>query len=64
MKRGRELNAEGKTFEEKFRIRGDEVASGKLKMPEEPSMMYVFFGTDENYDKSTGELKEGKFRYV
>ena len=33
-------------------------------MPEEPSMMYVYFGTDQNYDTSTGELKDGKFRYV
>ncbi|HMB62451.1 MAG TPA: hypothetical protein VKN36_05205 [Eudoraea sp.] len=64
MARGRELSAEGKTQEERFAIRGEEVKSGKLKMPEEPSMMYVYYGKDENYDKSTGELKEGKLRYV
>ena len=64
MTRGRELNAQGKSFEEKMKIRGDEVASGKLKMPDEPSMMYVFFGKEENYDPTSGALKDGKFRYV
>jgi len=64
MARGRELTAQGKNFKEKRAIRGEEVASGKIKMPEEPSMMYIFYGTDENYDKTTGDLKDGKFRYV
>jgi hypothetical protein len=64
MARGRELTAEGKNFKEKRDIRGEEIASGKIKMPKEPSMMYIFYGTDENYDKSTGDLKDGKFRYV
>ncbi|MGB5430604.1 hypothetical protein [Eudoraea sp.] len=64
MARGRELTAQGKNFKEKREIRGEEIASGKIKMPEEPSMMYIFYGTDENYDKTTGDLKEGKFRYV
>ena len=64
MARGRELAAEGKSMEERRAIRGEEVASGQLKMPEEPSMMYVYYGTDENYDKVTGTLKDGKLRYV
>lgn len=64
MARGRELAAEGKSPEERVTIRGEEVDSGKLEMPKEPSMMYVYFGTDENYDRTTGELKDGKFRYV
>ena len=64
MARGRELSKEGLNFEEKMKIRGDEVANGTLKMPDVPSMMYVYFGKDENYDPSTGALKDGKFRYV
>ena len=64
MARGRELAAEGKSMEERRAIRGEEVASGQLKMPEAPSMMYVYYGKDENYDKATGELKDGKLRYV
>jgi len=64
MARGRQLAAEGKSMEERRAIRGEEMASGKLKMPEAPSMMYVYYGEDENYDKVTGELKDGKLRYV
>jgi hypothetical protein len=64
MARGRELSAEGKDFNEKREIRGAEVASGKIPMPKSPSMTYIFFGKDENYDKTTGDLKDGQFRYV
>jgi hypothetical protein len=64
MARGRELSTEGKSTDELRAIRGEEIESGKLKMPEEPSMMYVYFGEDANYDKATGELKDGKLRYV
>lgn len=64
MARGRELSGQGLNFEERMEIRGKEIADGSLKMPEVPSMMYVYFGKSENYDANTGELKEGKFRYV
>ena len=64
MARGRELSKQGLDFEQRMKIRGEEVASGKLKMPDVPSMMYVYFGKEENYDPTTGELKDGKFRYV
>lgn len=64
MARGRQLTAEGKNGMEKNEIRAQEVASGKLKMPSAPSMMYVFYGKEEDYDRSTGMLKNGKFRYV
>lgn len=64
MKRGRELSAQGKDFKEKREIRGAEVAAGKIQMPKEPSMMYVYFGSDEAYNKTTGELSDGQYRYV
>lgn len=64
MARGRELSAQGKSSEEIQTIRGNEVASGELKMPGEPSMLYVYFGKSEDYNINTGELKDGKFRYV
>lgn len=64
MARGRELAAQGKSVEEIQTIRGNEVASGALKMPGEPSMLYVYFGKSEDYDTGTGELRNGKFRYV
>ncbi|WP_298480710.1 hypothetical protein [uncultured Maribacter sp.] len=64
MARGRELAAEGKNFKEKREIRGAEVAAGKIKMPKEPSMTYIYFGSEAAYDKSTGKLGDGQFRYV
>ena len=62
--RGRELTAEGKSEMEKREIRQMEADSGKLKMPDAPSMMYLLSGSAEHYNSETGELKDGHFRYV
>ncbi len=59
MERGRALKKQGKTHQEIFTIREDEVKSGKLKMPKQPTTLYVFAGDDEKYDKLTGELRDG-----
>ena len=64
MARGRELSAKDLSGEEREKIREKEVASGKLKMPKEPSMMYVYYGKSEDYNTTSGELQNGKFRYV
>jgi hypothetical protein len=64
MKRGRELKKEGKGTMDVRKMRGEEVASGKLKMPEAPSMMYIFYGSEETYDKTKATLGDGQFRYV
>lgn len=64
MKRGRELKEEGKETMDIRKMRGEEVASGKLKMPEAPSMMYIFYGSEETYDKTKATLGDGQFRYV
>lgn len=64
MKRGRDLMAEGKTDAQKKEIREQEIKTGKLKMPEGSNMLYVLSGKDESYNKTTGELKDGHFRYV
>ncbi len=64
MKRGRELTAEGKEGKEREEIRGAEVEAGKLQLPKEPSMLYVYYGTDEAYNKTTGELGDAQYRYV
>jgi hypothetical protein len=64
MKRGRELTAEGKDTKEKREIQGAEVAAGMWQMPIVPSMMYVYYGSDEAYDRTTGALADGQFRYV
>lgn len=64
MSRGRELRKEGKNMKELRTVRAAEVAAGILKMPEAPSMMYVYYGAEKAYNKTTGVLNDGKFRYV
>lgn len=64
MKRGRELTAEGKNTKEKREIQGAEVAAGKWRMPNVPSMLYVYYGSEGAYDTKTGELADGQYRYV
>ncbi|MEP3208551.1 MAG: hypothetical protein ABJN95_05130 [Maribacter sp.] len=64
MNRGRELKKEGKETMELREIRGAEVAAGTLKMPESPTMMYIFYGSEETYDKTNATLGDGQFRYV
>jgi len=64
MARGRELKKQGKSFQEIFDIREQEVKSGKLKMPKHPTTLYVFSATDEQLNKTTGEVTNGYLRYV
>ena len=63
MARGRELTLQGKTTTETREIRGEEIKSGKIKMPE-AGMLYVYSANDEAYNMETGEIKEGHMRYV
>jgi hypothetical protein len=62
MARGRVLKASGKSFQEIFDMREAEVKTGKLKMPTNPSTLYVF--TADEFDPSTGTVKNGYLRYV
>lgn len=64
MERGRVLRKEGKSSQEIFDMRESEVKSGALKMPEDPTTLYVFTASKEQYDAATGEVTEGNFRYV
>lgn len=64
MARGRQLKAQGKSFKEIFDIREAEAKSGKLKMPKQAANLQVYSATAENYNASTGEVKNGSFRYV
>lgn len=63
MKRGRELIAEGKASQ-RNKIREEEYKAGKLKMPKDPATMYAYWGTLEKLDHETGEMSDGKRRYV
>ncbi len=64
MARGRELAAEGKSNEEKSEARKSEIDAGTLKMPAEPSMLYIVAGEEKDYSAETGELLNSKIRYV
>ena len=64
MKRGRELRAEGKSAKKVRDTRAKEAKNKTLKMPEEPSMLYVLDGEEANLNEQTGELKDGNLRYV
>jgi len=64
MLRGWALQKEGKSFQEVFDTREQEVKAGKLKMPETPSTLFVYTASEENFNPQTGEVKNGNFRYV
>lgn len=64
MKRGRELKMTGKSPKEVSQVRDEEVKTGKLYMPKQPSTLYVYSAKPEDYDPATGEVKNGYLRYV
>ena len=64
MKRGRELRAEGKGRMDLFNIREEEVKSGKLKMPDQPTTLHILYGPEEILNTETGEITGGKMRWV
>ena len=64
MKRGRDLRKLGKSTREIFDTREREVKAGKLIMPKQPATLYVYSAADENYNRATGEVKNGYLRYV
>lgn len=64
MARGRALKKEGKSFQEIFDIREKEVKEGKLKMPAQPTTLFVFTASAEQFNSQTGEAPKGYLRYV
>jgi len=64
MARGRELKKQGKSFQEIFDIREKEVKSKALFMPTQPTTLFVFSAKDEQFNRTTGEVKDGNLRYV
>jgi len=64
MARGRELKQQGKNFQEVFDIREKEAKSGKLKMPKNPSTLFVYTSDEGNFDSKTGKVEKGYLRYV
>ena len=41
-----------------------EVKAGKLTMPKQPATLYVYSAPDKDYDRATGQVKNGYLRYV
>lgn len=64
MKRGRELKKEGKGFDDVFATREKEAKAGTLKMPSQPTTLFVYSASKDNYNEETGEVKNGYLRYV
>ena len=64
MARGRELEAEGKSREEKEAIRAEEAKSGKLKLPEAPAALHIYHGNEAYYDEDSKTVENAKYRYV
>lgn len=64
MARGRELQLEGKSGQEIFDIREEEVKSGKLEMGKAGSTLHIYYGPKADYNPETSEVAEAKYRYV
>lgn len=64
MKRGRELRKLGKPFQEIFDTREKEVKAGKLQMPKQPTTLFVYSASKEDYNDTTGQVKKGYLRSV
>ncbi len=63
MARGRELKAEGKTGQEIFNIREEEVKSGQLVI--KPGLtLHIYYGPKTTYDPETSKVAEAQYRYV
>jgi hypothetical protein len=64
MARGRALAMEGKNPKQVSDIREAEIKSGDLEMPMQPTTLYVYWGSEEQVNEETGEVKGGQSRYV
>jgi hypothetical protein len=64
MARGRELRKQGQAFQQIFDTREKEAKAGTLKLPKQPTTLFVFSAPEENHDPATGEVKGGNLRYV
>lgn len=62
MARGRMLREQGVTGAQVDTVRFAEVKSGKLKMPDQPSMLYQIFGG--TFDPATAKVTGGSSLYV
>ncbi len=64
MARGRELKLQGKSANEIFDIREEEVKSGKLQMGKAGSTLHIYYGENALYDPETSTVAGAQYRYV
>ena len=64
MQRGRELRKQGIKDDSLFNEREKEVKAGTLQMPKQPAALYVYSAKDQDYNRATGEVKNGYLRSV
>lgn len=64
MARGRELNKEGKSRQEKEEARASEAKSGELKLPENPATLHIYYGENGFFNTESGQIENAKYRYV
>ncbi|GEO11585.1 hypothetical protein SAE01_40810 [Segetibacter aerophilus] len=64
MQRGRDLKKQGKKGDDIFKLREEEVKAGKLAMPKQPSTLFVYSASKEDYDEGGGGVKNGYLRSV
>jgi hypothetical protein len=64
MQRGRELRKNGINGQQVFDEREKEVKEGVLQMPKQPAALYVYSAKDIDFDRATGEVKNGYLRSV
>jgi hypothetical protein len=62
MRRGRELEAEGVTGEERMKRRYQEADAGTLAMPKSPATLHVLSG--KGFDPASGKVIDGYLRWV
>ena len=64
MARGRELEAEGKSREEKEKIRAEEAESGAMELPDAPAALHIYYGKEAYYNEESKQVENAKYRYV
>jgi len=64
MARGRTLNVEGKSRDEKEEIRAFEAASGDLQMPKNTATLHIYYGENGYFNTETEKIENAKYRYV
>lgn len=64
MQRGRELRKQGIKDQQLFDEREKEVKAGTLQMPKQPSALYAYSAKEDDFDPTTGDVKNGYLRYV